>query len=253
MGTINHSVCRWPFQHLTLDRFCELIKEIGFNAIDLVGPADWRVLKKHGVYSSMCNGAEIDLEKGWCDRQYHPMLIENYLGHISLLADADYQNLICFSGNGQGLSPEAGLKNCADGIKRILAFAEKKKVVVQMELLNSKIDHPGYMCDNTAWGIELCKMISSDNFKLLFDIYHMQIMEGDLIRTIQNNFQYFGHYHTAGNPGRGSIGNEQEINYSAVCRAIAATGFKGFIAQEFVVGMQDSIGALRDGVEICSV
>jgi len=204
-GNIRHSVARWTFNFLSLEELCLVVRRLGFSAIDLVGPGEWQILKQHGVDSSMCNGAELNLEDGWGDTRFHKPLIESYRKHIDLVADAGYQNLICFSGNARGMDPEDGLKNATLGLKKILAQAEKRGVVLQMELFNSKIDHPDYLCDNSAWGIELCKRLDSPNFKLLYDIYHMQISEGDIIRTIQNNHQYFGHYHTAGVPGRNEI------------------------------------------------
>jgi hydroxypyruvate isomerase len=252
-GNINHSVCRWTYSQLTLDELCQTVKDIGFAAIDLVGPKEWNVLKKHNVYSSMCNGAEINLVNGWNNTQYHSTLIKNYTDHIDLVSKAGYKNLICFSGNRNGMDDETGMKNCVEGLKQILSQAEKAGVVIQMELFNSKVNHPDYMCDNTKWGIELCKRLGSENFKLLYDIYHMQINEGDLIRTIQNNHQYFGHYHTAGNPGRNEIDETQEINYPAVMNAIKATGYKGYVAQEFIPKKADKIASLKEAVMLCDV
>jgi hydroxypyruvate isomerase len=229
------------------------VKEIGFTAIDLVGPKDWPTLKENGIYSSMCNGAEISLTEGWNDKQYHSALIENYTEHIKLVADAGYQNLICFSGNKRGMSDEIGLENCIEGLQQILPLAERKGIIIHMELLNSRIDHPDYMCDHSAWGIQLCKRLGSENFKLLYDIYHMQIDEGDVIRTIQNNRQYFGHYHTAGVPGRNEIDDQQELNYPAIMRAIKATGFKGYVAQEFLPLKSDKVASLKEAIKICDV
>jgi hydroxypyruvate isomerase len=255
-GNINHSVCSWTYNFLTLDELCAVVKDIGFAAIDLVGPKDWNVLKKHNVFSSMCNGAEISLTKGWNDKQYHTTLIKNYTDHISLVADAGYKNLICFSGNRNGMDEETGLKNCTEGLKQIMSLAEKKGVTVIMELLNSKIDHKDYMCDHSAWGVELCKRIGSPNFKLLYDIYHMQIDEGDVIRTIKNNHQYFGHYHTAGVPGRHEIDDTQELYYPAIMEAIKQTGFKDYVAQEFIPTGKDNkekISALKKAIQTCDV
>jgi hydroxypyruvate isomerase len=201
----------------------------------------------------MCNGAEISLTEGWNDSQYHSTLINNYLKHIDLVANAGYKNLICFSGNRRGMSNEIGLKNCVDGLQQILPHAEKNGIVIHMELLNSRIDHPDYMCDRSAWGIELCRMLHSENFKLLFDIYHMQIDEGDIIRTIQNNHPYFGHYHTGGVPGRNEINDQQELNYPAIMKAIQATGFEGYVAQEFLPVKKDKVASLREAINICDV
>src|SRR5580698_8991577 len=160
-GAIHHSVCRWCYGDIPLDQLCAGVKQIGFSAIDLVGPQDWPVLKEHGIWSSMCNGAEISLTKGWNHTEYHPVLIKNYTEHIGLVAKAGYKNLICFSGNREGMDDETGLKNCVDGLKQILGLAEKQGVIIQMELLNSKVDHHDQMNDNTKWGVELVKRIGS--------------------------------------------------------------------------------------------
>ena len=255
-GNINHSVCRWPFSFLEIRELCRVVKETGFSAIDLVGPADWPVLKQHGIDSSMCNGAEISLTEGWNHREYHPALVKNYTEHIELVANAGYKNLICFSGNREGMDDETGLKNCVEGIKMVLGLAEKKGVVLQMELFNSKVNHPGYMCDNTPWGIELCERIGSPNFALLYDIYHMQIGEGDIIRTITDHHKWFGHYHTAGVPGRNEIDDTQELYYPAIMRAIHRTGFDGYVAQEFISTRETEAGkiaSLAEAVAICDI
>ncbi len=252
-GNINHSVCRWCFSDLTLEQLCIEAKKLGITAIDLVGPKDWPILQKQGVISSMCNGAEISLVKGWNDPQYHATLIKSYTEYIELVASAGYKNLICFSGNKNGMDDETGLKNAAAGLKQILALAEKKGVIIQMELFNSKVDHKDYMCDNTAWGVELCKLTGSPNFKLLYDIYHMQINEGDVIRTIRDNHSYLGHYHTAGVPGRHEIDESQELFYPAIMKAIVATGYNGFVAQEFIPIATNKLASLKKAIEICDV
>jgi hydroxypyruvate isomerase len=252
-GNINHSVCRWCYKDLSVDDLCIAVKKIGFSAIDLVGPEDWPTLRKHGVFSSMCNGAEISLTKGWNHTEYHATLTKNYTGHIDLVAKAGYKNLICFSGNREGMDEETGLKNCVDGLKTIVGQAEKAGVIIHMELLNSKINHPDQMCDNTKWGVELVRRVGSENFKLLYDIYHMQIDEGDVIRTIQDHHQSFGHYHTGGVPGRHEIDETQELYYPAIMKAILATGFRDYVAQEFVPSWPDKLKALEQGVRICDV
>jgi hydroxypyruvate isomerase len=204
----------------------------------------------------MCNGAELNLTDGWGDAQFHEALIERYHRHIDLVADAGYTNLICFSGNKRGMDPETGLRNAVKGLTQILPHAEKRGVVLQMELFNSKVDHPDYFADNSAWGIELCKQLDSPNFKLLYDIYHMQISEGDIIRTITDNHQYFGHYHTAGVPGRHEIDHTQELFYPAIARAILASGFKGYLAQEFIPTAEKAAGkieSLQQAIQICDV
>ena len=252
-GNINHAVCRWCYNSIPLEDLCKSAKEIGIKGIDLVGPADWPTLKKYGLYSSMCNGAEINLVDGWNDKKFHAQLIKNYSEMIPKVAAEGYVNLICFSGSRRGIDDETGWKNCVEGLKQILPLAEQKKVIIVMELLNSKVDHKDYQCDKTAWGVELVKRIGSPNFKLLYDIYHMQIDEGDVIRTIRDNHQYIAHYHTGGIPGRNEIDSTQELYYPAVMEAIIKTGHKGFVAQEFIPTWPDKIAALRKGVEICDV
>ena len=252
-GNINHSVCQWCYPDLSLDELCKLAQSIGLVGIDLIGPKGWSTLKKYDLVSTMCNGAEISLTEGFNHTEYHTTLVNNYLKHIDLVADAGYTNLICFSGNRKGMDDETGLKNAEIGLKKILSRAEKRGVVIQMELFNSKVNHPDYMCDNTPWGIELCKRLDSPNFKLLYDIYHMQISEGDIIRTIQDHHQYFGHYHTAGVPGRHEIDQTQELNYTAIMKAIVATGFKGYVAQEFIPTHSQPIESLKQAIAICDV
>ncbi|MGB5429187.1 hydroxypyruvate isomerase family protein [Eudoraea sp.] len=252
-GNINHSVCRWCYSKIPMEEFLENLNELGITAMDLTGPDDWPLMKKYGIHASMCWGAGFGIEKGWNDPKLHEELIKDYLQMIPKVAEAGYTNLICFSGNRNGMNDEDGLQNCAKGLKQIMPLAEKHGVVIQMELLNSKVDHKDYMCDHAKWGITLCKQIGSENFKLLYDIYHMQIMEGDVIRTIQEHHPYFGHYHTGGNPGRHEIDETQELYYPAIMKAILETGFKGYVAQEFIPSWEDKIAALKQGVTICDV
>lgn len=252
-GNINQSVCRWCFDELSIEELCKLAKEIGLVGIDLLGPSDWPILEKYGLKSTMCNGAEISLEKGWNNKVYHSELLNNYREMIPLVAKAGHKNLICFSGNRAGMDDETGLQNCAEGLKQIMSLAEKSKVTIVMELLNSKIDHIDYQCDRTHWGVELVKKVGSKNFKLLYDIYHMQVDEGDVIRTIKDNYQYIAHYHTAGVPGRHEIDDSQELNYPAIMRAILDTGFKGYVAQEFIPLSTDKAGSLKDAVRFCDI
>ena len=256
-GNVNHSVCRWTYEFLPLEKLCEAVKEIGFSAIDLLTPKEWPVAQQYGLYSSMCYTAgKVSLTEGFNHTQFHEQLVKDYLEVIPLMVKEGYKNLICFSGNRNGMDDETGLKNCVEGLQKILPLAEKNGIVVQMELFNSKINHPDYMADKSAWGIELCKRLGSENFKLLYDIYHMQINEGDVIRTIQDHHQYFGHYHTAGVPGRHEINESQELYYPAIVKAIVDTGFKGYLAQEFIpTGKTDKekIAALKDGVRRCDV
>ena len=256
-GNINHSVCYWTYNFLPLDELCVIVKKIGLSAIDLLTPKEWLIIQKHGITCSMCYTAgKISLTEGWNHKENHEWLIKDFLEAIPLVAKAGYKNLICFSGNRNGMDDETGLKNCVDGLKKILPVAEQAGVIIQMELFNSKIDHKDYMCDKSAWGIELCKRLGSANFKLLYDIYHMQINEGDVIRTIQDHHQYFGHYHTAGVPGRHEINETQELFYPAIMKAILATGFTDYVAQEFIPTGADNdekIKALKKAIKVCDV
>ena len=252
-GNINHSVCQWCYPDLSLEELCVIAKEFGLMGIDLIGPEGWDTLKKYGLESTMCNGAEISLTEGFNDPKYHPLLVDNYTKLIKQVAQAGFTNLICFSGNKWGMDDETGLENCVSGLQKILPLAEKLGVMIQMELFNSKINHPDYMCDNTRWGIELCKRLDSPNFKLLYDIYHMQISEGDIIRTITDDHQYFGHYHTAGVPGRNEIDETQELFYPAIIKAIVDTGYKGVVAQEFIPKNDKPLESLKKSILICDV
>ena len=234
-GNIHHSVCRWCYDSIPLESFCQSVKEIGIPAIDLVAPKDWPMLQKYGLYSSMCYVAgNVSLTDGFAETSFHAKLIPQYLEVIPLMKAAGYTDVICFSGSRRGMDDETGWKNCVKGLQQILPLAEKNGITIQMELLNSKVNHKDYMCDHTPWGVELCKRLGSPNFKLLYDIYHMQIDEGDVIRTIQDNHEYIGHYHTGGVPGRHEIDETQELYYPAIMKAILATGFKGYVAQEFI-------------------
>lgn len=254
IGNINHSVCQWTYSFLSLDELCTLVKAIGFNAIDLLAPKDWPVLQKYGINCSMCYiSGPVSLTKGFNDPQYHETLIKEYLEVIPLMKKAGYKNLICFSGNRNGMDDETGLKNCVSGLQKILPTAEKNGITIQMELLNSKIDHKDYMCDNTPWGVALCKELGSPNFKLLYDIYHMQVDEGDVIRTIRDNHNYIGHYHTAGVPGRNEIDATQELFYPAIMQAIVETGFKGYVAQEFIPTNEDKKASLQNAILTCDI
>lgn len=254
-GKINHSVCAWCYNGIPLDDLCKASKEYGIASIDLVAPADFGIVKKHGLTVGMVasNGREWGITKGWNRKEHHDKLVEYFTHYINETSAAGYTNLICFSGNREGMSDEQGLANCAEGLKKVMSYAEKKNVTLVMELLNSKVNHPDYQCDRTNWGVELCKTIGSNNFKLLYDIYHMQIMEGDVIHTIRDNQQYIAHYHTGGVPGRNEIDETQELYYPAIMKAIHDTGFKGFVAQEFVPKHADKLASLRQAIGICDI
>jgi hydroxypyruvate isomerase len=256
-GNINHSVCQWTYGFLPLDQLCKKVKKMGLKAIDLLSPKDWPTLKQHGLECSMCYiGGRVSLTDGWNNPQLHEQLIKDYLETIPLVEKAGYKNLICFSGNRKGMDDAVGIKNCSEGLKKIMSAAEKHNVIIQMELLNSKVDHKDYMCDKTPWGVELCKQIGSPNFKLLYDIYHMQIDEGDVIRTIRDNYKYIGHFHTGGVPGRHEINESQELYYPAIMKAILDLGYTGYVAQEFIPTGKtndEKIAALKSAVKVCDV
>lgn len=252
-GKVNHSVCRWCYNGIPLEELCQAAKNIGLTSIELTGPDEWPVLKKYGLTSAMPNGAGMGIEKGFNDPKYHDELVASYEAVIPKVANAGLKQIICFSGNRNGLDDEKGIENCAVGLKRLMPMAEKHKVTVVMELLNSKVNHKDYQCDKTPWGVALCERVGSENFKLLYDIYHMQIMEGDVIATIRKYHPYISHYHTGGVPGRNEIDETQELNYPAIMRAILETGFKGYVAQEFIPKRNDKIASLKQGVQICDV
>jgi hydroxypyruvate isomerase len=252
-GKINHSVCRWCYQDIPLEDLCKAANKIGIASIELVGPDEWPTLQKYGLTSALPWGAGKGITEGFNNPALHDELIKSYETMIPKVAAAGYKQIICFSGNRNGLDDEVGLENCAAGLKRLMSIAEKHKVTMVMELLNSKVDHHDYQCDHTEWGAALCEKVGSENFKLLYDIYHMQIMEGDVIATIKKHQKYISHFHTGGVPGRNEIDETQELNYPAIMKAIAEMGFKGFVAQEFIPKRPDKIASLKQGVQICNI
>ena len=252
-GAIHQSVCRWCYKQIPLDELCRAGKEMGLQAIDLLEVQDFPTIEKYGLVCAMISGVPGGIPDGLNRMENHDKIVEFFERTIPVAAERKYPNIICFSGNRRGMSDEQGLENCRTGLQRIVPLAEKHGVNVCMELLNSKRTHKDYMCDHSVWGVELCKRVGSERFKLLYDIYHMQIMEGDVIATIQDNHQYIAHYHTGGIPGRGEIDDTQELYYPAVMRAISGTGFKGFVAQEFVPKRPDALASLKQGVQICDV
>jgi hydroxypyruvate isomerase len=249
---LKQSVLQWCFTkwYPKLDDLCKAVKPLGIDSIELVGPDAWPVLKQHGMTCALGNGAGMGIAKGFNRVEYHDKLVADFEPLIEKAAAAGIPTIICMSGNREGMDDETGLKNCAIGVKRLMPLAEKKGVTIAMELLNSKVNHKDYMCDHTAWGVELCKSVGSERFKLLYDIYHMQIDEGDLIATITKNIQYIAHFHTGGVPGRNEIDGTQEINYTAVMNAIAKTGYQGWIGHEFIP-KHDPLKSLAQAVQIC--
>jgi hydroxypyruvate isomerase len=250
------SVTRWPFGKFTIDQLSQMARELGIDSVELLEPDEWAIPRKYGLtcamgYATVTN-PQSRLTEGFNRVENHAWLIPAYERAIPLAAAAAVPNVICFSGSRKGQSDDEGRAICARGLAPLIPIAERHGVTLCMELLNSKIDHPDYQCDHTAWGVALAKQVNSERFKLLYDIYHMQIMEGDVIRTIRDNHQYIGHFHTGGVPGRHEIDDSQELNYRAVMRAIRDTGFTGYVAQEFVP-TKDPRTSLAEAVAICRV
>jgi hydroxypyruvate isomerase len=254
-GRINHSVCKSCLPKTSLDDLCKAAREVGIPSIDLMPPPNWPTLKKYGLTCAIAKVHEPNHPESWVRREEHDKLVGYFTDTIPQVANAGIPNLICLSGNARGMGKEQGLENCTIGLKRIMALAEKHRVTICLELLNSKVNHRDYMADSTAFGLELVKRVGSERFKLLYDIYHMQIMEGNVIATIKAHHQHFAHYHVAGVPGRHEPDETQELNYPAIMRAIVATGYKGYIAYEYSPARPEpnAVAALRRSMQICDV
>lgn len=251
-GNIKHSVSKWCFGKIPLDEFCEVCKSIGIESIELLDPHEWPVVQRHGLTVAMPQGAGLGINKGFNDVSLHDELVLSYEAVIPKVAAAGLKNLICFAGTRSGVSDEVGWNNCAKGLKRIMPTAERYGVTIVMELLNT-YDHGDYLCSRTAWGVELCKRVGSDRMKLLYDIYHMQRMEGEIIATLRRSIDYIAHVHTGGVPGRNEIDARQELNYPAIMRALVELGYDGFVGQEFVPKDADVVASLRNSILICDV
>jgi hydroxypyruvate isomerase len=259
---INHSACKWCYGDIPLEDLCVAGKALGLQSIELLMPNDFVVLQKHGLTCAMVGNpvgttaSEVKvgtIVKAFNRLEHHDALVAAYEPHLKAAAEVGAKNVICFSGNRDGMDDQQGLENCAIGLKRLLPLAGNLGIKLVMELLNSKVDHADYMCDHSAWGVALCEKLGSANFGLLYDIYHMQIMEGDVIHTIRQHHRWFAHYHTGGVPGRNEIDDTQELNYPAIMRAIADSGYTGFVGQEFIPKRPDKLASLKQGLEICSV
>ncbi|NOT75392.1 MAG: TIM barrel protein [Cyclobacteriaceae bacterium] len=252
-NNINHSVCQWCYSSMPLEELVIASKEIGLKSVELLNSEQWPIAIKHGLTCAMGYASPMGLTKGFNDPNLHEQFLKDYALNIPKAAEAGLKSVICFSGNANGLSYEKGLENCAKGLEPVMKIASKYNITVCMELLNSKVDHKDYQCDHTEWGVKLCEKLGSPNFKLLYDIYHMQIMEGDVIATIKKHSKYIGHYHTGGVPGRNEIDQTQELYYPAIMQAIVDTGFKGYVAQEFIPKRPDKLASLKQCVGICDV
>jgi len=250
IGRINQSVCRWCYRKFSLDELCSIAKKMGIKAIDLLGPKDLPTVKNHGLVCSMISTHS--LAKGLNNKDNHAECLAQIRSAIDAAAEYGFPNVISFPGNRAGMTDEAGIENSVEALKQIAGYAEEKKVTICLEYLNSKVNHKDYMFDNMKWGVEVCKKVGSQRVKILYDIYHAQIMEGDIIRTIQTHKDYIGHYHTGGNPGRNEIDETQELYYPAIMRAIAETSFTGYVAHEFTP-TRDPLESLAYAVRICDV
>lgn len=251
-GNIRHSVSRWCYGDYPLEELCGICKDIGIESIELVGPEEWPVIQSNGLTIALAQGAGLGIDRGFNDPGLHDELVKSYEAVIPKVAEAGLTNLICFSGRRNGVTDLEGWENCEKGLKRLMPVAEKHNVVLTMELLNT-VMHGDYLCSHTVWGAELCRRIGSPNFKLLYDIFHMQIMEGDIIANIRKYHTCFSHVHTGGNPGRNEIDETQELYYPAIMQALVDVGYKGFVGQEFVPRQPDKIASLEKCVRICDV
>jgi hydroxypyruvate isomerase len=251
-GNIRHSVSQWCYNDIPLEDFAKACKEMGIESIELLGEKDWDTVKKAGLKCAVGYATDWGIPKGFNRIANHEKLIKDFEVMIPKAAEAGVPNLICFSGNREGQNDNEGLINCARGLRKLIPAAEKYGITIIMELLNS-YGHKDYQCDKTTWGSALCEMVGSENFKLLYDIYHMQIMEGNIIETITNYHQYIGHIHTGGVPGRHELDETQELFYPAIMKALVQTGYKGFVGQEFVPSQKDKLASLLKCILICDV
>ncbi|NLW84596.1 MAG: TIM barrel protein [Phycisphaerae bacterium] len=249
-GRIKQSVCKWCYGNQPLETFAAYCASIGIQSIELAEPQEWPVLQKHGLICAMTPSHSIG--KGLNRKENHAECLAQIRTSIEKTSEAGFPNIICFSGNRAGMDDEEGLDNCAIALKEIVGFAEQKKVTICMELLNSKRNHRDYMCDRTHWGGALVRRVGSPNFRLLYDIYHMQVQEGDVIATIREYKDCIGHYHTAGVPGRNELDEGQELYYPAIMKAIVETGFTGYVGQEFVP-KKDPLKSLAEAVQLCDI
>ena len=250
-GRLKQSFARWCYAKIPLDDLCRQAAEIGCTGIDLIDAPDWPTARKYGLTPAMTQG-EAKIPVGWNYKENHDMLEKQLRVLIAQAAEAKLPNVITFSGNRRGMSDEEGKANCIAGLRRVTKFAEDSGVTICMELLNSKVNHKDYQADHTAWGVDVVKGVDSPRLKLLYDIYHMQIMEGDIIRTIRDNIQYIGHFHTGGVPGRHELDDTQELQWRTIAKAIADLNFTGYFAHEFQP-LKDPIASLRQAVELCAV
>ncbi|HEY4759597.1 MAG TPA: sugar phosphate isomerase/epimerase family protein [Thermoguttaceae bacterium] len=248
-GRLKQSVCAWCYK-MKLDELAQNAAAIGLKSVELVDSKDWPILKKHGLICAMTPSH--DIGEGFNNKDNHEKCIAAVKKSIDACVEAGFPNVITFSGNRNGMSDDVGLENTVEGLKNVIGYAEQKKVNVCIEILNSRLNHKDYMCDTVEWAAEVCKRIASPRMKILFDIYHVQVQQGDIIVRIKQFHEYIGHYHTAGVPGRHELDENQELNYPAIMRAIAESGFQGYIGQEFIP-TRDPMKSLSEAVRLCDV
>jgi hydroxypyruvate isomerase len=251
-GQIKQSVSRWCYEKIPLEELCAYAAQIGLKAVDLLNPDEYEIPGRYGLVCSMAYAGGGEIPNALNRVENHARIEEGFRKYIPLAAKAGVPNVITFSGNRAGMSDEEGAKNTIAGLNRVKKIAEDHGVTICMELLNSKVNHKDYMCDHTAWGVRVVQAVNSPRVKLLYDIYHMQIMEGDLVRTIQENIQWLGHFHTGGVPGRHELDGSQEVQWDGVMRGIVAAKFQGYVAHEFVP-TRDPLTSLREAVDLCDV
>jgi hydroxypyruvate isomerase len=251
-GRLKQSVSRWTYKNIPMPDFCRAVADMGLTAIDLLEEPDWAVVQQYGLICAMGYAGGGSIPDGLNVRANHDAIIRNLTASIPKAAAAHVPNVITFFGNRRGISDDEAMASCVAGLNRIKPVAEDHGVTVCVELLNSKVDHKDYQGDHTAFGVRVIKAVDSPRIKLLYDIYHMQIMEGDVIRTIRENQAHIAHFHTGGVPGRHELDDTQELNWRTVCRAIADTGFRGYVAHEFVP-TRDPLTSLREAVALCDV
>ncbi len=250
--TLRHSISRWCYSSISIEELINWCKELGISSIELLDKEEYDIVQAAGLDCAIVNGSPLGIQKGFCNPIYHAQLLEDYSNLIPQIASDGLKTIITFSGNRGDISDEQGLANCVMGLRPVVELAAEHNIMVVMELLNSLVDHKDYMCDRTSWGVALVDALGMDNFRLLYDIYHMQIMEGNVVANIKKYHSYIAHYHTGGVPGRNEINNNQELNYPFIIKSIAETDYEGYIGQEFIPTRDDSFDSLKEAIIICS-
>ncbi len=251
-NSMKHSISRWCYGSTDIHTLIKWCKELGISSIELLDKEEYEIVLDAGLDCAVVNGSKLGITKGFNNPSLHAQLLNDYSVLIPEMAKAGLKTIITFSGNRNGMSDEEGLANCVKGLKPVVRLAEEHGIMVIMELLNSYVDHADYMCDHTEWGVDLVDALGSDHFRLLYDIYHMQIMEGNVVNNIKKYSDYIAHYHSGGVPGRNEINENQELNYPFIIKSIIETGYDGFLGQEFVPSKENAFDSLKEAIQICS-